>query len=298
MARSCARRTSRCSLSGALLTRLPFAINGLAVLLYLRGETGSFGTAGLVAGALALGVAAGRRSRAGSSTAAAPACWSRSASCTRRSAARCLGAGRGGRADAPLLIAAALARRLLSARRRGAALALSGPDRRRAARPRRLRARLGDDRGRVRQRPAADSGHRRAVGPAYALVVSAALVLTGTTLFNARLPGFARPGPAAGQHPGLFGRSATGASAWSRSARSRSASASARSRSRSPRFSGEQGGAALAGVLLAIWSRRAASAAWSSASRAPRRRASSLPAARGAVSAGLPADARGPPRDR
>ena len=41
------------------VTRLPFAINGLAVILFLREETGSFATAGLVAGALALGAGIG-----------------------------------------------------------------------------------------------------------------------------------------------------------------------------------------------------------------------------------------------
>lgn len=37
------------------LSRLPFAINGLAILLFLRAETGSFAIAGLTTGALALG---------------------------------------------------------------------------------------------------------------------------------------------------------------------------------------------------------------------------------------------------
>ena len=40
------------------LTRLPFAINGLAILLYVSEETGSFGLAGATAGALALGAGA------------------------------------------------------------------------------------------------------------------------------------------------------------------------------------------------------------------------------------------------
>jgi MFS family permease len=43
----------------ATLCRLPFAINGLAVILFLREATGSFATAGLVAGALALGAGLG-----------------------------------------------------------------------------------------------------------------------------------------------------------------------------------------------------------------------------------------------
>jgi hypothetical protein len=35
-----------------LLARLPIGVNGLAIVLFLRAETGSFATAGLVAGAL------------------------------------------------------------------------------------------------------------------------------------------------------------------------------------------------------------------------------------------------------
>ena len=41
------------------ITRLPFAINGLAAILFLRETTGSFATAGLVAGSLALGAGIG-----------------------------------------------------------------------------------------------------------------------------------------------------------------------------------------------------------------------------------------------
>ncbi len=46
-------------IAAVLLGRLPFAINALAVLLYAREVTGSFGGAGLVSGALALGSAFG-----------------------------------------------------------------------------------------------------------------------------------------------------------------------------------------------------------------------------------------------
>lgn len=44
-------------IASTTLTRVPFAINGLAVILFVRAETGSFATAGVVAGALALGAA-------------------------------------------------------------------------------------------------------------------------------------------------------------------------------------------------------------------------------------------------
>ena len=46
-------------LLSALLGRLPIAVNGLAIVLYLREETGSFAVAGAVAGGLALGTGAG-----------------------------------------------------------------------------------------------------------------------------------------------------------------------------------------------------------------------------------------------
>jgi MFS family permease len=42
-------------IAATMLTRIPYAINGLATILFLRAETGSFATAGLAAGGLALG---------------------------------------------------------------------------------------------------------------------------------------------------------------------------------------------------------------------------------------------------
>ena len=46
-------------LGAALIARLPFGINALAIVLFLREQTGSFSTAGAVAGALALGAGMG-----------------------------------------------------------------------------------------------------------------------------------------------------------------------------------------------------------------------------------------------
>ena len=46
-------------LGATLIARLPVGINGFAVVLFLRAETGSFSVAGAVAGGLALGVGAG-----------------------------------------------------------------------------------------------------------------------------------------------------------------------------------------------------------------------------------------------
>ena len=80
-----AARARRSSLS-TLLARLPIGINALAIVLYLREQTGSFAIAGAVAGALAAGV--GRR-RAGAGPARRPVrpaarARSRSRSCTPR----------------------------------------------------------------------------------------------------------------------------------------------------------------------------------------------------------------------
>jgi predicted MFS family arabinose efflux permease len=46
-------------ITSTMVTRLTYAINGLATILFLRAETGSFATAGLAAGALALGAGIG-----------------------------------------------------------------------------------------------------------------------------------------------------------------------------------------------------------------------------------------------
>jgi len=54
------RRPGIAAIVGAtLLGRLPIGISGLAILLYVRAQSGSFASAGLAAGALALGSAAG-----------------------------------------------------------------------------------------------------------------------------------------------------------------------------------------------------------------------------------------------
>jgi len=49
----------RALLASAVLTRMPIGINGLAVVLFLRAETGSFSEAGAAAGGLALGAGLG-----------------------------------------------------------------------------------------------------------------------------------------------------------------------------------------------------------------------------------------------
>ncbi len=146
-----------------LIGRLPIGISGLAILLYVREVTGSFAAAGVCAGALALGSALGaplpgppgrppRRRHAGAARRRA-----------RRRAAGGLGRGRGGRPGRPCSPCC------LAAHRRGDPAGLArccaraGPTCS-PSRPelvhRRVRARLGADRGGLRGRPAADDRGR------------------------------------------------------------------------------------------------------------------------------------------
>ena len=92
------------------------------------------------------------------------------------------------------------------------------------------------------------------VGPAYALGVSAALVLAGTTLFSARLPGGREPHPAAGEHSGLLGALADPAIRMVALSTVPVGFCLGAVEVSIPAFSAEEGSAALAGVLLAIWS--------------------------------------------
>ena len=203
-------------IGATLLTRLPFAINGLAVLLFLREQTGSFGVAGLVSGAIALGAAAG-----------APFA---SRLVDRRGvrmlvplgvthASAVLAIWVLGEAGAPTatLIAVAL---LIGASfpPAGAVLRSRYPE-------------LLDDERLVHGAYALDSVMIEVafvggplltavvvalVGPAYALGLSAALVLAGTMLFSARVPGGRGRIPRPPATPGCWARSAIPGSGWSR----------------------------------------------------------------------------------
>ena len=176
-------------IGATMVTRLPFAINGLAVVLFLRETTGSFAVAGLVAGALALGAAAGaplagrlvdrRGARvlmplAGVHACAVLAIWA---------------LGDAGAAPAAIAIPAALA---------GASFPPSG-----ALLRSRFPGLLGDE-DLVQGAYALDSVNIELsfiggplitallvalAGPEFALGVSAVLVIAGTALFLSRLPG-------------------------------------------------------------------------------------------------------------
>lgn len=238
----------------ALLTRLPFAINGLAVLLFLRETTGSFGIAGLVAGAIALGAACG-----------APF----ASRLVDRRGARLLvplgivhasavlsiwGLGEAGVPPALLVVAALVT---------GASFPPAGAV---------LRSRypeLLEGERLVHGAYALDSVMIEVafvsgplltalvvalVGPAYALGLSAALVLAGTMLFSARLPGSREPHPAAGEHSGLLGALADPAIRMVALSTVPVGFCLGTVEVAIPAFSDEHAGAALAGVLMAIWS--------------------------------------------
>ena len=241
-------------IAATLITRLPLAINGLAVVLYLRETTGSFAIAGLVAGAMAVGSAIG-----------AP----------RRSTSRpASGAG----ALMPLAIvhaAAILAVWALAAAETPAAVTAGAALVAGAGFPptgallrSRLPRMLGDD-DLVHSAYALDSvGIELSfvtgplitavlvalAGPQFALAVSATLMLLGTALFLAHFPDRDRGPRPAERHRGWLGPLAD------RGLRTLALSTVpvgfclGAIEVAIPAFSSEQGAPAVAGVLLAVWS--------------------------------------------
>lgn len=194
-------------IAATTLTRVPFAINGLAVLLFVREVTGSFGTAGLVVGAEALGAAFGAPlasrlvDRRGARVLTPIACGHAAA------LLGLVGLGEAGAPVAALVGVAALA---------GVCFPPSGSV---------LRARfselLGGDPELVRSAYALDSvtievsfvsgplitaAAVALAGPQVALFLSAVLVILGTLLFYTRLPRNVRePHPDRMPHRGVLG---------------------------------------------------------------------------------------------
>jgi MFS family permease len=240
-------------IGAVVLTRLPFAINALAVVLFIREETGSFGIAGLVSGALALGAAAGspfasrlvdrRGARmlvplAAVHAAAVVAIWA---------------LGSAGAPSAATAFAALVA---------GASFPPAGAV---------LRSRYADligDPELVHGAYALDSVTIElafvtgplltalvvaVVGPAYALWLSAALALAGTTLFQARMPDDG-PHPASGAHRGFLGALAEPGVRMLALSTAPVGFCIGAIEVALPAFSTEAGSAALAGILLALWS--------------------------------------------
>jgi MFS family permease len=236
-----------------LLTRLPFAINGLAVLLFLREQTGSFGVAGVVAGAIALGAAAG-----------APF----ASRLVDRRGVRLLvplgivhatavlaiwGLGEAGAPTAALVaVALAIGASFPPA---GAVLRSRYPE---LLEERLVHGAYALDSVMIEvafvSGPLLTAAVVAAVGPAYALAVSAALVLAGTTLFSARLPGERGPVPLEVRHSGPLGPLTDPGIRLVALTTMPVGFCLGAIEVAIPAFASEHGSAALAGVLLAIWS--------------------------------------------
>jgi MFS family permease len=241
-------------IAAATLTRLPFAINGLAVILFLREATGSFATAGLVAGALALGAAIGAPfaarlvDRRG-------AVWLLPLAVVHGAAILALWGL--GEMDAPALVLVATA--LLA----GASFPPSGAV---------LRSRwpelLGDDPELVRGAYAFDSvtieisfvsgplitGALVALAePQAAMALSSVLVVAGTLLFLSRLPHARRAIPAS-QHAAGLGPLRSPAIRLIALTSVPVGFCIGSVEVVIPAFSEEAGDAALAGILLSVWS--------------------------------------------
>lgn len=236
------------------ITRLPFAINGLAIVLFLRETTGSFAIAGLVAGALALGAAAGAPlagrlvDRRGARllmplalvhAAAVLAVW-----------------GLGSVEASPVVIA-------LPAALAGASFPPSG-----ALLRSRLPQLLGDDEL-IHGAYALDSVNIELsfvagplltavivalAGPEFALGLSAALVIGGTALFLSRLPGDSGPRALPQHGTGYLGPLADPAIRMVALTTLPVGFCIGAVEVALPAFSHEHGSPALAGVLLAVWS--------------------------------------------
>ena len=243
-------------IAATTLTRIPFAINALAVLLFVREVTGSFAAAGLVAGGLALGAAFGAPiaarlvDRRGPRGLMPLAC----GHAVALVALLALGA-----ADAPSIALVAMA---MAA---GTCFPPSGSV---------LRSRfgelLGGDAELVRVAYALDSVTIEVsfvagplitavavalAGPEVAIALSAVLVILGTALFTSRLPQALRePRDPSLREGGALGALADG--------RVRTIALSTvpvgfclgSVEVAIPAFADEEGSAALAGVLLALWS--------------------------------------------
>jgi predicted MFS family arabinose efflux permease len=239
-----------------LIGRMSIGISGLAILLYVREVTGSFATAGICTGALALGSSLGaplqgrlvdRRGVAMLAPLAAV------------HSAGLLGVWAVGALDAPAPALAALA--LLA----GAAMPpVSSVLRSRwpyllAERPELMGGAFALDSVLIEivfvVGPLVTTAIVATAGPQYALLVSATCVLTGTLLMLSRLAG--RPGP----KPTLEGRQAYGLGALADPGLRTLVFASlpvgfalGSIEVAVPAFSEAEGSKALAGVLLAVWS--------------------------------------------
>jgi MFS family permease len=241
-------------LAATTIARLPFGINGLAVVLFVRQVTGSFAVAGLTTGALALGAALGAPLAARLVDRRGPRMLTPLAFAHAGSLLALWGLGSAGAPDATLAASAFCA---------GAAFPPSGAV---------LRSRwpeLVADPGLVRTAYAFDSVMVEVsfvtgplltailvalTGAQAALALSAALVIVGTTVFLARLPGGRGPHEAPQPPRGILGPLSEPAILVIALTTLPVGFCLGAVEVALPAFSDGHGSPALAGVLLAIWS--------------------------------------------
>lgn len=236
------------------ITRLPLAINGLAVVLFLRQTSGSFALAGLVAGALALGAAAGAP-LAGRLVDRRGARMLLPLALVQAAATLAIWALAG--AGVPVAVTAVAA--VLA----GASIPPTGALLR-SCLPRLLR-----DRELLHAAYALDSVNIElsfvsgplvtaalvaVAGPQFALGVAAALMLGGTALFLACLPVAGRPARPPRRHAGLLGPLGDPAIRMVAMSTLPIGVCIGAIEVALPAFSTAQGAPALAGILLALWS--------------------------------------------
>ena len=241
-------------IAATTLTRIPFAINALAVILFLRETTGSFATAGLAAGALALGAGIGAPVAARVIDRHSAAMLLPLAVIHGAAILLLLGLGEAGAPGAALVASALVA---------GVAFPPSGSV---------LRSRwpelMGGDPELTRGAYAFDSvtieisfvtgplitaALVALSGPQAALLLSPVLVVAGTALFVWRLPGARRRTPAHEASRG-FGPLRAPAIRLIALTTVPAGFCLGAVEVSLPAFSSEMGDAALAGVLLALWS--------------------------------------------
>jgi MFS family permease len=239
-----------------LIGRMPIGISGLAILLFVREVTGSFASAGLCAGALALGSAAGAPLQGRLIDRRGPEMLLPLATLH---AAGLLVVWAGGEAGAPTLALAAASLAAGMATPPVSSVLRSRWPSLLAGRPELLAGAFALDSVMIEAifvtGPLVTTAVVATVGPQYALIVSAACALAGTVLLLAGLRG--RPGPE---------RAPAGARALGLGAL---ASPGLRTLVLAslpvgftlgtlevvlPAFSADEGRAELAGVLLAVWS--------------------------------------------
>jgi MFS family permease len=241
-------------IAATTITRLPFAINGLAIVLFLREATGSFAIAGLTTGTMALGSAlaaplAGRLVDRRGVRLVLPLAFVH--------AAALLGIWALGAAEAPTVALAATAFVAGAAfPPTGAVLRSRWPEL--LGEPELVRGAYAFDSALIEVSfvtgPLITAVIVAAVGAEFALAASAALVIAGSVLFLAALPGDHRPVAAHSRSSGVLGALGEPALRLIALTTLPVGFCIGTIEVAVPAFSDAHGAPALAGVLLALWS--------------------------------------------